>query len=194
MIVGVEGILQKRGADFAVIKVGAISMQVFIPASGLVQLGEIGSTVFLYTHLHVKEDNIALYGFTSAEALELFKNLISVSGIGPKTALALLSVFTPEQLVSAIVGGNVDLLCQAPGLGKKMAERIILELKGKIEKIWSGTLPSALLHDDADVVAALINLGYSLREATQVVASLSSSPELSLEDKIKLALQQLASV
>jgi|YelNatPaOPRAMG01_1025707.scaffolds.fasta_scaffold76075_3 Holliday junction DNA helicase RuvA len=194
MIVAIEGALQSRGADFIVVKVGSISVQVYAPTSTLVQFGDIGSTVFLHTFLYIKEDSVALYGFSSIEALELFKSLITVSGIGPKTALGLLSVFSPEHLVSAIVGGNVKLLCQAPGLGRKMAERIVLELRGKLEKNWGETLSPALLQEDADVVAALVSLGYSLREATQAVSALAGSSELSLEDKIKLALKQLASV
>ncbi len=194
MIIGLEGILQRRGTGFVVVKAGFFSVQVYVPTSVLAQLGEVGCSVFLHTCLFVKEDGLALYGFTSVEGLELFKDLISVSGVGPKTALALLSVFNPEQLVSAIVGGNVNLLCQAPGLGKKTAERIVLELKGRLERSWGETLSPALLQDDADVVAALVNLGYSLREATYAVSSIAGSPDLSLEEKIKLALRQLASV
>lgn len=194
MIVAIEGILQSRGADFIVVRLGSISVQVYVPTSTLAQCGDTGSRVFLHTFLYIKEDSVALYGFSSFEALELFKRLITVSGIGPKTALGLLSVFNPELLVSAIVGGNVNLLCQAPGLGKKTAERIVLELRGKLEKSWEETLSPALLQEDADVVAALVSLGYSLREAAQAVSSLAGSSELSLENKIKLALKQLASV
>lgn len=193
MIVGLEGTLERRGADSVVIKVGSFNVQVYVPTSVFAQLGDVGSMVFLHTYLHVKEDGLALYGFTSVEGLELFKDLISVTGIGPRTALTLLSVFSPEQLASAIVGGNVNLLCQAPGLGKKTAERIVLELRGKLERSWGETLPAALPQDDADVVAVLVNLGYSLREATQAVSSIAGSSDLSLEDKIKLALKQLAS-
>lgn len=194
MIVAIEGILQGRGADFIVVKVGLVSVQVYVPASTLAQCGDTGSKVFLHTFLYIKEDSVALYGFSSPEALELFKSLITVSGIGPKTALGLLSAFSPDLLVSAIVGGNANLLCQAPGLGKKTAERIVLELRGKLEKSWEETLSPALLQEDADVVAALVSLGYSPREAAQAVSSLAGSSELSLEDKIKLALKQLASV
>ncbi len=194
MIVGLEGILQECGPDFIVVKTGLFRVQVYVPTTVLAQLGDIGCPVSLHTYLQVKENGLALYGFNSAEGLELFKDLISVSGVGPKTALALLSVFGPEQLVSAIVGGNVNLLCQVPGLGKKTAERIVLELKGKLERSWGEMSSLALLQDDADVVAALVNLGYSLKEATQAVSSIAGSPDLSLEEKIKLALRQLASV
>lgn len=192
MIVALEGILESRGVDSAVVKVGQLSLQVYIPSSTSSQLGAVGDKVYLHTHLYLREDNIAIYGFASADELGLFQNLISVSGIGPKAALALLSTFNAEQLASAIISGNVDLLTSVPGIGKKIAGRVVLELKGKLEKGWTGAVTPILAQDDADVAAALTNLGYSLREATQAVASLPNSTELDLEEKIKLALKQLA--
>jgi len=194
MIVALEGILENRGLDSAVIKVGPLSLQVHIPGSTLGQLGAVGDKVYLHTHLYMREDNVALYGFASGEESALFQNLISVSGIGPKAALGLLSTLNPEQLASAIVSGNVDLLSQAPGLGKKMAGRIVLELKGKLESEWEGAVVPVLAQEDADVVAALTSLGYSLKEATQAVSSLPDSPEVDLEERVRLALQQLATI
>jgi len=103
----------------------------------------------------------------------------------------LLSALSPEQLVTAIAGGSVDIISQVSGVGKKMAGRLIVELRGKLEKQWEGTvLPMAL--EDADVVAALTALGYSVREAARVASSLPVSGEMSLQDKVKAALQQLA--
>jgi Holliday junction DNA helicase RuvA len=192
MIVALEGTLEHRGIDSAVVKIGPLSLQVYIPGSTLSRLGAVGDNVHLHTHLYVREDNIAIYGFSSTEELALFQNLISVSGIGPKAALAFLSTFSVEQLASAIISGNVDLLTEVPGIGKKIAGRVVLELKGKLEKGWVGPVTPILAQEDADVVAALTNLGYSLREATQAVASLPNSPKLDLEEKIKLALKQLA--
>jgi len=194
MIVALEGILESRGVDSAVVKVGPVSLRVYIPGSTLSQLGAAGDNVSLHTHLYLREDNVALYGFASVEELGLFQNLISVSGIGPKAALGLLSALNPEQLASAIVSGNVDLLSQAPGLGKKMAGRIVLELKSKLESEWEGAVAPVLVQEDADVVAALTNLGYSLKEATQAVSSLPDSRELDLEERVRLALQQLATI
>ncbi|MBC8511347.1 MAG: Holliday junction branch migration protein RuvA [Dehalococcoidia bacterium] len=194
MIVALEGILESRGVDSAVVKVGPLSLRVYIPGSTLSQLGAVGNNVSLHTYLYLREDNVALYGFASAEELGLFQNLISVSGIGPKAALGLLSALNPEQLASAIVSGNVDLLSQAPGLGKKMAGRIVLELKSKLESEWEGVVVPVLTQEDADVVAALTNLGYSLKEATQAVSSLPDSRELDLEERVRLALQQLATI
>ena len=192
MIVALEGILESRGIDSAVVKVGPLNLLVSVPGSTLGRLGTVGDKVHLHTHLYVREDNIAMYGFASAEELALFQNLISVSGIGPRAALAFLSTLNVDQLASAIVSGNVDLLTQIPGIGKKMAGRVVLELKGKLEKGWVGAVTPALTPDDADVVAALTTLGYSLKEATQAVAGLPNAEELDLEEKVRLALRQLA--
>jgi Holliday junction DNA helicase RuvA len=192
MIVALEGTLEHRGIDSAVVKIGPLSLKVYIPGSTLSRLGAVGDKVHLHTHLYLREDNIAIYGFSSAEELALFQNLISVSGIGPKAALAFLSTFSVEQLASAIISGNVDLLTQVPGIGKKIAGRVVLELKGKLEKGWEGAIIPALTPEDADVVAALTSLGYSLREATQAVSNLPASEDMNLEEKVKLALSQLA--
>ena len=191
MIATLEGILEYRGNDSIIINVGGIGFRVYVPSSTLSQLEAVKGKVFLYTHLHVREDNISLYGFASSEELALFKNLISVSGIGAKLALALLSAFNPEQLVMAIIGGDIDLLTQAPGIGKKIAGRLVVELRSKLEKEWKEVaLP--LTPEGGDVVAALTGLGYSLAEATKAISKLSNSEKLSLEEKIKMALQQMA--
>lgn len=192
MIVALEGILESRGNNSAVVKVGPLSLNISVPTSTLSQLGNVGDKVYLHTHLYLREDNIALYGFSLAEELGLFQSLITVSGIGPRIALGVLSTLNPEQLISAIEGGNIDLLSQVPGIGKKMAGRIVLELKGKIEKEWGGIIAPSLKQEDADVVAALTNLGYSLREAMQAASTLSDSKGLGLEEKVRLALQRLA--
>jgi Holliday junction DNA helicase RuvA len=194
MIVALEGILDSRGIDSVVVKVGPLSLLISVPGSTLSRLVTIGDKVHLHTHLYVREDIIALYGFASADELALFQNFISISGIGPKAALAFLSTLNVEQLASAIVSGNVDLLTQVPGIGKKMAGRVVLELKGKLEKGWAGAVTPALTPEDADVVAALTTLGYSLKEATQAVAGLPNLEELDLEEKVKLALRQLAAM
>ncbi len=189
MIAGLEGKLQSRSTDGAIIKVGGVSLQVYMPSSTLSTLGAIGEAVHLHTHLHLREDNVALYGFATAEELELFRSLIGVSGVGPKVALAILSALNPGQLALAIASGNVDLLSSVPGVGPKMAGRLALELKGKLEGIMVG----APAEGDAEVVAALTGLGYSASEAASALASLPDSAELSVEEKIKLALQYFAS-
>ncbi len=191
MIATIEGILEYRGNDYIIINVGGIGFRVYVSGSTLSQLGTVKGKVSLYTHLHVREDNISLYGFASNEELALFRNLISVSGVGSKVALTLLSALNPEQVVMAIASGDIDLISKAPGIGKKMAGRLIVELKGKLEKEWTETaLP--LAPESADVIAALTGLGYSLTEATKAISKLPDSEGLSLEEKIKLALQQMA--
>jgi Holliday junction DNA helicase RuvA len=191
MIATLEGVLEYRGADSVIINVSGIGFLVYVPSSTLSHLGPVKGKVFLYTHLHVREDHISLCGFASNEELALFKNLISVSGIGTKLALALLSAWNPERLVVAIISGDIDLLSQTPGIGKKMANRLVVELKGKLEKEWK-EVAMPLVGEKTDIIAALTGLGYSLAEATKATSRLPDSEELSLEEKIKIALQQMA--
>ncbi len=191
MIATLEGILEYRGDDSVIINVGGIGFQVYVSGPTLSRLGAAKGKVSLYTHLHVREDNVSLYGFTSGEELALFRSLISVTGIGAKMALTLLSALNPEQLVMAITSGDIDLLSQTPGIGKKIAGRLVVELKGKLEKEWKEVaLPLAPEH--VDVIAALTGLGYSVTEATKAISKLPDSEDLSLEDKVKMALQQMA--
>ena len=191
MIAAIEGTLDLRGDNWAIIKVGGVGLQVHIPASTLSQLGAVGERVQLYTHFHLKEDNIALYGFTSKQELDLFKMLIGVDGVGPKAALAMLSAMSSGQLSLAIATGDTDLLTQVPGVGQKMARRLVLELKEKLEgwRALAPVSPGAQLN--AEVLAALKGLGYSTAEAMSAIATIPDSADLSLEDKIRLALQQL---
>jgi Holliday junction DNA helicase RuvA len=191
MIATLEGRLEYRGVDSVIINVAGIGFQVHIPGSTLSQLGAVGDTISVYTHLHVTRDSVSLYGFASGEELALFKQLVSVSGVGPKLGLALLSGLSAKQLAMAITSGNVDLISQMCGIGKKVAGRLVIELKGKLVKEWKEAGPP-LVPEDADAIAALTSLGYSLREATQAVSRLPSPSELSLEEKVKLALEQLA--
>lgn len=190
MIATLEGILEYRGDDSIIINVGGIGFRVYVSGFTLGQLGAVEGKVILHTHLQLREDDVSLYGFASGEELALFRNLVSVSGIGPKVALGLLSALNPQQLVMAIASGNTDLICQAPGIGKKTADRLVVELRDKLEKEWKEVaLPSA--PESADVIAALTGLGYSLTEAARAVSRLSGSEELSLEEKIRMALQQM---
>ena len=164
-----------------------------MPTSTLSTLGKTGEEVKLHTHLHLREDNATLYGFASTDELGLFQTLIGVSGLGPKLALAMLSAMNVEKLTMAIVTGSADLLTMVPGIGKKMANRLILELKEKIAAGWITTPAAQLAEENTEVLAALISLGYSVSEASRAVATLPPSEELSLEEKIKLALQYFGS-
>ena len=191
MIATLEGRVEYRGNDSVIINVGGIGFRVYVSGSTLSRLGAVKDKVFLHTHLHLREDNVTLYGFASNEELALFKNLISVSGVGPKLALALLSALSAEQVVMAITSGNTDVLSQAPGIGKKTASRLVVELRSKLEREWRDVaLPPA--PESVDVIAALTGLGYSLTEATEAVSKIPDSKEVSLEEKIRMALQQVA--
>ena len=189
MIASLEGKLESLGGDFAIINVGGVGFQVYMPTSTLSTLGAVGKEVKLYTHLHLREDNATLYGFASTDELELFQTLINVSGLGPKLALAMLSAMSVEKLTAAIVTSNADLLTVIPGIGKKVASRLILELKDKIAAGWVTTPVAELAAENTDVLAALTSLGYSASEATRAVAALPHDQNLSLEEKIKLALK-----
>lgn len=188
MIASLHGKVATLGTDWAVINVGGIGFQVYMPTSTLSTLGAIGREVQLYTHFHLREDNATLYGFASSEELTLFQTLIGVSGLGPKLALVMLSTMSVEQLVTAIATGSADLLTVIPGIGKKVANRIILELKEKIGAGWITTPITQFAQENTDVLSALTSLGYSAAEAAKAVATLSASPEMTLEEKIKLAL------
>ncbi|MFC1916373.1 Holliday junction branch migration protein RuvA [Chloroflexota bacterium] len=189
MISSLHGKVESLGSDWAIINVGGIGFQVYMPTSTLSTLGAIGKEVQLYTHFHLREDNATLYGFASAEELTLFQTLIGVSGLGPKMALAMLSGMSVEQLVTAIATGSTDLLTVIPGIGKKVASRIVLELKEKIGAGWITTPATQLAQENTDVLAALTSLGYSAAEATRAIATLPTTTDLSLEEKIKLALE-----
>jgi Holliday junction DNA helicase RuvA len=167
-----------------------MSFRVHSTAHTLNQLGAIGSKVHLYTFLRLKNEELALYGFASMEELELFKMLLSVNGVSFKGAINILSALTPEQLSSAIANGQVEALDRLPGVGKKLASRLILELKGKLGRQMAK--PSLPAEGEAELVAALTNLGFSVAEATKAIAEVPSSAELDLEARVKLALSHLS--
>ncbi len=144
MISSLHGKVESLSSDSAVINVSGVGFQVFMPTSTLSALGAIGKEAHLYIHLHLREDNVALFGFASPEELALFQLLIGVSGLGPRLALAMLSGMNVENLVTAIATGSIDLLTVIPGIGKKMASRIVVELKEKIGSGWI-TIPTPLL-------------------------------------------------
>jgi Holliday junction DNA helicase RuvA len=188
MIAGIEGKLQSRSASGAVIKVGGVSFHVQAPASTLSALGNIGSTVSLYTNMQVREDSISLYGFATEDELETFLLLLTVTGIGPRVALSIITALNPGQLVMAVSSGNADMLSHIPGVGKKTAGRLLLELKDKMGGIAAGT-PAA---EGNDLTAALLGLGYSPSEVTSAIAALPASPDMTLEEKIRLSLQHFS--
>jgi Holliday junction DNA helicase RuvA len=193
MIASLNGKVETLNSDAAIINVGGVGFRVYMPTSALSTLGKPGDTVKVYTHMHVREDNIALYGFPTSEELWLFETLLGVTGLGPKLSLAMLSALNPDQITMAIATGSVEMLDMIPGIGKKVASRIILELKDKIGAGWVITPATQMTKENTEVLAALTTLGYSAAEAVKAVAALPADPKLKLEDKVTLALQYLGS-
>lgn len=191
MIAGLRGILEQAQDSAVVVNVGGISYQAFVPASTFRRLAPIGGEVHLHTYLHVRQDTMALYGFATAQEREAFGQLVSVSGVGPKAALAILSALTPDNLREAIAAGNLDALTSIPGIGKKMASRLILELKGKLA-LPPPSARAPLSPLDAEVMAALTNLGYSSDQARAALGSLPTDRLLDTEERIRLALRFLS--
>jgi Holliday junction DNA helicase RuvA len=191
VIVGVKGLLDAVGPDWVYLQLGGVTLQVFVPSSAISNLGPIGSQVQLYTDLRIRDEQPVLFGFPSAASLELFALLTGVSGVGPRLALALLSTLGAPGLRQAIASGDMAALASAPGVGGRTAGRIILELKGKVEEQDIDVIPMA--SDDAQVIAALAALGYSTNEARRAVSTLEKDPVLTLEDRIRLALQKIGS-
>ena len=193
MIVGVHGTLETTGPDWVHLRVGGVTLQISVPANTVSGLGALGSQVTLHTYLRIRDEEPVLYGFTDAAALGLFGMLTAVSGVGPRTALALLSTLDPSRLQTAIVTGDTAALSSAQGVGARTASRIILDLKGKLEDAefadvgYSGDA-------DSQVVAALTALGYSPAEARAAAAAPAVAAETEVADRIRVALQQFATL
>jgi Holliday junction DNA helicase RuvA len=189
MIASLDGKLEVLSGDWAIINVSGIGFQVWMPTSTISTLGARGKDVHLHTHLILKEDGATLYGFASDEELQLFQTLISVSGLGPKLALSILSVMSVDQASMAIATGSAETLTMVPGIGKRMAERLIVELKDKMITRPITATTAQVAQENIDVLSALTSLGYSVNEASRAVSSLPPTPDLDLEEKVKLALQ-----
>ena len=195
MIASIHGVLEARRADHAIIRVGGFSLRIFTPSSTLSRLGEVGAEVTLHTHFQVREDGMALFGFTSAEERDAFEQLITISGVGPKIALALLSTMDASTFYRAIADEDITRLSLAPGVGKKLAGKLVFELKGKLPALTatggaaSGT-PSGKLQ--TEVLEALMGLGYSAAEAQAALARIPQDRPMTLEEQITFALRSFA--
>ena len=167
---------------------------VLVPISTFCRLGAQGAQAQLLIHTHVREDQLVLYGFATPPELELFEKLISVSGVGPKVALGVLSGIEVEDLVHAIRGNDVARLTRVPGVGKKTAERLILELKDKISALQVGAAePQTPSPKRSDLLSALANLGYSSAEADRAATEvLRLQPDASLGDLLRDALRVIS--
>jgi holliday junction DNA helicase RuvA len=187
-----RGVVEEKGPDWAIVSVGGIGLLAAVPTTAADAL-VVGTRASFYTHLHVREDALTLFGFASREDLVLFEQLISVSGVGPRVALGLLSTLDYGELTLAIAGGRPDVLRKVPGIGQKTAERLVLELRDKIAPPAAGSdaaTPESISakQADADVVAALMGLGYSQAEASEAAQRLPHGGDMPLEDRVRTAL------
>ena len=197
MFYSITGKLVLSDPGYAVIDCNGVAFQCYTSLNTVKQLPNAGENVTLYTYLHVREDAIQLYGFFDMSELECFKQLLTVSGVGTRAAVAILSQLTPSGLMSAIAGGDINAIKKAQGIGIKIAQRIVLDLKGKIngivtdEAVPSGSVPSGLVDGNRQqALEALTGLGYTGQEVAKVLSALDS--ELPVEDMIREGLKMLA--
>lgn len=208
MIAYVQGILENLEIDKAVIDVGGIGYEVNISVSTCDRMPGIGDNVKLYTYMNVKEDEMSLFGFLTRDEIRMFRMLITVSGIGPKGALSILSVFDTDDLRFAILAGDVKTISKAPGIGKKTAERLVLELRDKISNaditgtegigqaagsVSTGKSSGEDASSRDEAVEALAALGYNATDAMKAVRKVlsASDDKLDTEAILKLALKEL---
>ena len=194
----INGTLAAKGENYLVVDNSGVGYMIYTSLSCIEKAGSVGSEITVYTYLNVSEDAMELYGFYSEEERKMFLLLISVSGVGPKAGLALLSVASPQKLASAIITGDEKLLTKASGVGPKAAKRVILDLKDKIDNEALGlsaeiddapAREAVIIGSKAEAMSALTVLGYNAQEAKTVLAKLDES--LSTEELIKKALVQL---
>jgi Holliday junction DNA helicase RuvA len=188
MIATIEGHLSAIEERAVIIQIGGIGLRVHVPAALLSHCGPVGSVISLHTHLHVREDELTLYGCATEDELRLFELLLTVSGVGPRVGLSLLSELGNDPLRAAIAGEQAEVLSRVPGIGTKTAKKIILELKDKVA--FSGDLVPAhaeWVDEDAEVLAALTGLGYSIVEAQTALQHVPATVR-GTEERLRAAL------
>lgn len=197
----IKGTLEETGEDYIVVEVGGIGYHIYTTAQTFEYLPSHGEELKVYTYLHVREDAMILYGFLTKDDLMVFKLLLGVSGIGPKGALAILSVMTTDDLRFAVLGDDAKAISKAPGIGAKTAQRLILELKDKLsledafeQKLSHNAQPSPSKATGAknEAVQALVALGYSSSEALKALNGIEITDETDVEDILKAALKNMA--
>lgn len=201
MIGYVKGILEEIEEDCVIVDVNGLGIRILAGGALASQMMALGSEVKIYTYTYVKEDAFQLYGFISKDELSLFKKLITVSGIGPKGAASILSAFSAEDLRYAIYAGDIKTISKAPGIGKKTAERLVLELKDKVELDYQADTLLGQLADESmgnaepnnrrDAIEALTALGYSNMDAAKAVKQADPNADMDVEDILKAALKYL---
>lgn len=195
MIASIQGVLEARRAGYVIIRTGGFGIRVFAPTTTLNRLGDAGSEVSLYTHFYVREDGMALYGFSSEEDRDAFEQLIGISGVGPKIALALLSMMDAQTFYKAIADEDQQRLALTPGVGKKLAAKLVLELKGKLPSLVAlggagATSPGGKIQ--SEVLEALMGLGFSAAEAQAALSKIPQDRPMTLEEQITVALRSFA--
>ena len=185
MITSVEGTLAGSGVGWVDVSVGGVTLRASMPESAVEEIGGLGERVRIFTYLNVRDDNITLFGFPTEEARSAFEALITVSGVGPRIALAILSALSTEALAAAIDGSDPSAFKAASGVGTKTANRILLELKGKLD--WEPVAQSG-----GDLVSALTALGYTVAEIRAATSSLPRDPSMTLEDQVRYSIEQMA--
>ena len=198
----IKGILAEITEDAIIVENQGIGYEIAVPGQVFDYLPSVGEEVKIYTYHYVREDAILLYGFLTKEDVRIFKMLIGVSGIGPKGALAILSVLSTDDLRFAILGDDAKAIAKAPGVGAKTAQRVIIELKDKLsfedafEQKLANQAQKAELNPAVGVkneaILALTSLGYSQSEALKVLQGIEISPDDQVEDVLKMALKQMA--
>lgn len=198
MIYNVRGTLTYTDINYAVVECGGVGFKCFVSMTTLKELPPLGKDANLYTYLAVREDAMDLFGFATQQELDAFKLLISVSGVGPKAAMAVLSVLPPDRLSIAVSSGDVKSIQSAQGVGKKTAERIVLELKDKMLGIAPSnaaavqSIQAVASNSDAqEAVEVLVSLGFNQSDAATVVGAMDKG--LSVDDMIRRGLKQLSS-
>lgn len=203
MIIHLSGTLDRVTEDYIILDVQGVGYQVFMPASDMSEMPDVGMHVKVHTVHHIREDSQQLFGFKSHEGRELFLVLTSVSGVGPKIAIKMLSTMATDQMIQAIVREDLAVLTQVPGVGKKMAERLILDLRDKLPKMYTVDLShratartsnSPVQKDiETDIVMAMKTLGYSADEVKHAIqrASDKLTTDMGLEECIKIVLKHL---
>lgn len=201
MLSYIKGTLIQCGEDSLVVEAGNLGYHLYVTALTASRLPGRGSEVKLYTHLYIKEDNISLYGFADQDELQVFRLLLGVNGIGPRGAVAILSLLSPDTLRFAVAAADVKSISKAPGIGKKTAERIILELRDKLklEDALEGAEESgvhvvegnAAVSAKNEAVLALTALGYSGAEAMEALRRAAVTEDMDAEGMLKAALKQL---
>jgi Holliday junction DNA helicase RuvA len=188
MIAKLKGTIEFLRGNYAVVDVGGVGYKVFVT---LHTFGSIaGKTeIELYTHTYVREDTLALYGFLEIDELEMFELLISISGIGPKAAMSILAIANPKTIRTAILNDDESILTRVSGIGKKIAQRVILELKNKVADMPA--YEKNQISEETDVLEALVAMGYSISESREAIKNVSSDVK-DVGEKVKLVLKSLA--